>query len=595
MKPARRIPIANDWNWSDQRNNWVMNSLVAGTLLVSLSLLSGSVMGAEKTRIDLAISRAQRYLMDIPQRGAHGSLAAYSLYKSGVDKNHKIIQDLVKEVVAKFSGGAYSPGIQHTYEAGVDAMLLEAIDRETYQPQLQMIADYLVRNQRPHGGWYYPQIPPGGEFGDTSITQYGILGLWAAHRGGAEIPTDTWEKAAKWLILTQRREGAWGYHPTAPVNGFTGGDILPTMGIAGTGSLLVIRHVLFRDAVFDDEIRPAQTAPSRRFGVLERLADEKEKEKDKTKPRLRTSPTMLVSTFDKAIKEGMRWNSDNFGSSLAQHPNFRQYPNYYYYGVERIGALLDVDKIGTHDWYEDGVESLLPLQLKDGSWSDGCGPIGGTSLTLLFLSKATAASVGKPKKKAPLVGGGLLVGGRGLPDNLGAVKVQDGAVSTRKLNGPVDQLLAELEKSSGAKVEEAQEAIVEAVQLDRPQDLIGQLELLKRLAGDKRAEVRRTAMWALGRTGDVSVSPLLIKGLSDVDESVMRESSAALCILSRRPNGIGIPTDPSEGLDEGASNEARAAHMDKWQKNCTRLWTDWYLKIRPYDERDDRTSLKRKP
>jgi hypothetical protein len=156
-------------------------------------------------------------------------------------------------------------------------------------------------------------------------------------------------------------------------------------------------------------------------------------------------------------------------------------------------------------------------------------------------------------------------------------------------------LLSELEKSSGAKVEAAQEAIVEAVQLDNPEQLINQVDRLKRLASDKRVEVRRTAMWALGRTGNVSVAPHLIKGISDPDESVAREASVGLCILSRRPNGCGQPAEPVDGLPDDASDDQRSRHIDAWRKASTRGWTDWYMKVRPYDERDDRTQLKRKP
>jgi hypothetical protein len=85
----------------------------------------------------------------------------------------------------------------------------------------------------------------------------------------------------------------------------------------------------------------------------------------------------------------------------------------------------------------------------------------------------------------------------------------------------------------------------------------------------------------------------LIQGLSDADEAVAREASIALCILSRRPDGIGPATDPADGLAEGASDEQRAAHLDNWRKQSSNGWTEWYLKVRPYDERDDRTLLKR--
>jgi len=555
----------------------------------SLLLVAGfsPARGADKAQIADAIERGKQYLLSQPKSAAAGSLACYALVKAGIDKEHPDIQKGVRDVLTKFNSSGYMSGAHHNYEAGVDAMLLEAVDRELYLPQLEMIARFLVARQRPHGAWYYPTEVNSQDYGDTSITQYAILGLWAAARAGADIPTETWERAAKWLLLTQRREGGFGYHPSPPLNGSTGADILGTMTVAGTGSLLVVRHVLFRDAVYDDEIRPATA--TRRFGVLERLPDEQDK--DKAKPRAKNNPTMSVGAFDKALKEGVRWTGDHFGEAGA----LASYGNYYFYGIERMAALLDVEKIGTHDWYQEGADDLLRKQAKDGSWNDSCGQVPATALTLLFLTKATAGTINKPPKRAPVIGGGLLIGGRGLPENLDAIKVRDGEVGTRKLQGPVDHLLAELEKSSGAKVEAAQEAVVEKVQLENPEKLIGQVDRLKRLATDRRVEVRRTAMWALGRTGVASVTPILIQGLADPDESVMREASSALCILSRRPDGIGVPPDPSDGLNDSASNDERLAHFARWQKESNKRWTAWYQKVRPYDERDDRTTLKRKP
>ena len=563
---------------------WMRLALIGGLLVGGWP---GGTHAADKAQIQRAIDRAKDYLLKSPKTGAAGNLACYSLLKAGVDKQHPDVQKAVQDVLSRCQTNGYLGGTHHNYEAGVDAMLLEAVDREAYRPQLELIARYLVARQRPHGAWYYPTENAGsGDFGDTSITQYAILGLWAAARAGVEVPTETWERAAKWLLMTQRREGGFTYHPMEPSAQNFAGDATGTMTVAGTGSLLVIRHVLFNDVVFSDEVRPA--ASGRRFGVLERPGEEKQAKS--TKPIVTTKPTMSVAAFDTALKAGVRLIGDRF----ADANSLTGYANYYYYGIERMAALLDVEKIGIHDWYNEGADDLLRRQAADGSWTDSGGPSAATALTLLFLTKATAGTINKPKR-TPLVGGGLLVGGRGLPDNLDAVKIKEGAVNTRKLHGPVDGLLAELEKSSGAKVEAAQEAIVEAVQLEHPEDLIGQVDRLKRLAADKRIEVRRTAMWALGRTGNISVAPFLIRGLSDTDEAVSREASAALCILSRRPNGCGLPTEPLDGLADEATNEQRSAHLGKWQRASTKLWTDWYLKIRPYDERDDRATLKRKP
>jgi hypothetical protein len=573
----------------------------AAYLLIATFVVSGrlqSVRAADEAAIEQAIGRGKAYLLSQNKSMAVGSLACYSLIKAGVDKQHPDVQKVVAEILGKCRTDGYIPTGQHNYEAGVDAMLLEAVDRELYRPQLEKIAQFLIQRQRPHGGWYYPtEFGANTDFGDTSISQYAILGLWAAERAEIEVPVETWERAAKWLLLTQRREGGFGYHPTDPAKngGNSGNDVLGTMTVAGTGSLLVIRHVLFHDNFVpeptDDRTSTSSTS-TRRFGVLDRPPDDKEKEKEKkSKPKGKT--TMSASTFERPIKDGTRWIGDRYGDASSQGA----YANYYFYGVERVAAVLGVEKIGKHDWYNEGADFLLARQANDGSWNDSCGPVAATSLTILFLSKATAGTINRPapRKRPALVGGGLLVGGRGLPDNLDAVKVKEGEVSRRKVHGPIDGLLAELEKSSGAKVEEAQDAVVEAVQLDDPTALIGQVDRLKRLSSDKRVEVRRTAMWALGRTGNVSVAPYLIRGLADPDESVMREASLGLCILSRRPSGCGLPTDPAEGLADNAAAEVRLAHLDKWQKDCSKAWTDWYMKIRPYDERDDRTGLKRKP
>jgi len=84
---------------------------------------------------------------------------------------------------------------------------------------------------------------------------------------------------------------------------------------------------------------------------------------------------------------------------------------------------------------------------------------------------------------------------------------------------------------------------------------------LRKLASDSRVEVRRTALWALGRSGDISTAKLLIEGLADPDITVAREASLGLCILSRRPEGCGESIDPTDDsqmkLKEDATDQER--------------------------------------
>src|SRR5262249_36009807 len=143
-----------------------------------------------------------------------------------------------------------------------------------------------------------------------------------------------------------------------------------------------------------------------------------------------------------------------------------------------------------------------------GAWYDSTGATPATAFGVLFLGKATEKMLGrKPVKQDPKFGGGLLIGGRGLPDNLETLTLGPGAVRVRKLKGPVDELLAELEKAESRQVEAAQASLVEAVATDDPEALIGQADRLLKLAGDKRMEVRRTVFWALGRSNELRVVP----------------------------------------------------------------------------------------
>jgi hypothetical protein len=345
--------------------------------------------------------------------------------------------------------------------------------------------------------------------------------------------------------------------------------------------------MLFDDAELATEIRPPDS--KKRFGVLEKFVDERPAGQKKA---VKGVPTLRPSSIDKALKESTRWVADHLDK---RSPNHEKFFAYHLYTIERVAALLDVQKLGGRDWYQDGADELLVRQSADGSWTDSCTAGPSTAMGLMFLSKATTTVVA-PKKRVSTVGGGLQAGGRGLPDNLDAVQVKEGSVVARKILGPVDNLLIELERSAEAKVEDAQAAVVEAVQMDRPEELIGQLVRLQKLAGDARIEVRRTAFWALGRSGDLAAAKHLIQGLMDPEPTVVREASLALSVLTRRADGCGLPIDPlddaSMGLSDDSTDDERTKKLIAWKTESKKRWNDWYQKNRPYDERDDRSTLK---
>jgi hypothetical protein len=244
---------------------------------------------------------------------------------------------------------------------------------------------------------------------------------------------------------------------------------------------------------------------------------------------------------------------------------------YYLYCVERLAALAAIRDFDGHDWYAEGASWLIATE-QSGTWSDTCGKNPATAFGVLFLGKATEKMVArKPPPRESKFGGGLLIGGRGLPEDLSALTLEQGAVRARKLKGPVDELLAQLENAQSRDVEAAQAGLVETILAEDPEALIGQAARLFKLARDQRSEVRRTAFWALGRTNELRVVPTLIEGLTDADPPCQIEARNALRFISKR---IDVHEPPDD-----ATAAQRTAAVTYWKK--------WYLTVRPYDERDD--------
>ena len=583
----RRAPVA----WFASRR-LVRPFLGFGALAVMGLTLSVSLgMAADRSpEVDAAVQKGMSFLRSQPSLDHEAGLTIYALIAAGEPPNSPAVKKLVDQLLKKFTPeGGYVAGGHHVYAAGIDAMGLTAANRELYQPQIQLVADYIMKDQRANGSFDYS----GAQFGgDTSISQYGMLGLWAASRAGIKIPLKVWDQTAIWHMKTHLKEGAFGYHPL-------GGEAHPShsMTVAGVGSLCIARIFLTdpSQSGVDLSETPDETAKPKKkdtkaFGVLEKLTPTETAPTDaapKVDPVDNYKPVVSRRELDGHIGGGMAWLSKHY---TIDKPT--GWPIYYLYGLERAGALTSVEKLGGRDWYKEGSDHLVKTQKPDGSWYDQSGAIASTSFGLLFLTRATekiapVAPVAQAKKGAPTLAGGMLQGGRGLPTDLANVDTKGGQIKAKVLDTPLDRLLADLENPKSQNVEATQAALVESVQLGSRETLIGQKDLLLKLAIDSRSEVRRTAFWALGRCNDLRVVPLLLKGLLDADFDASVEARTALCMLSRRPRGFGLLDDVLEKLPETATPDERDAVVEKWRREDATRWKDWYQRVRPYDERDN--------
>lgn len=592
----QQYSLISDCYRINMKNNCAVQSLFSGFFHVlpdSKSCLLGIIVFTvfqitayaqpPQAEIDASIKRGIAFLKETDDYRSTGmnAFVAYTLIKAGESPESPYIQNCLKNILAdhnhKNKDGEleYRPGSDFNYCAGVQLMVLEALNPEKYQDEIRATAEFLIRTQHSGGSWYYPQDIS--HNGDTSITQYAILGLWAAERAGVIVPTTVWDKAARWHLSTQYPDGAFGYHPAS------GSERARkhTMGVAGTGSMYIISMQLYPDGELRRGlVKKSNQDKKKRFGFLDKV-DLTQKEKSKEDENKNSKPTISHNALQAGKGKGLSWIVKNYN---VRSPS--GWPNYYLYGLERIAAIADTKLLGSHDWYADGARQLLATQLEDGSWKGVGNAKASTCLAIIFLSKATVKTLGRKYNPEP-VGSGLLAGGRGLPKNLADVQMRNGKVENKTLSGDLSELLAQLEDPANADLEAAQETLVETITLGDREQLIKQKDRVLKLVDARAPDVRRTAIWALSRTNDFRVSPYLIRALKDPDLSVRIEARNGLCTLSRKIRGLGMPADPLADVAENLDEKERIKIVDKWSDEATKRWQKWYNSVKPFDEKFD--------
>jgi hypothetical protein len=548
---------------------------------------------ATDAEVKAAVQKARRFLIaEATDTTQSDVLVAYTLLKTGTPKDDAYIQGVLKAHQKNFQSGQYGKNLRNQYyTAGVTALLYDALGGETYKTELQMIANYILEGQREVGGWYYPN--QGDEkVGDTSITQYALLGLWSAHRAGIEIPEKAWNKAANWLSNTQLPDGGFLYHPNEASRENRSGA-KPSLIAAGGSSMALCLRMLYPNGVIEQRIvqkRQQQLQKNyKTYGGILEIVDITEEENQE---QISEQKEKLVAISSGELSRKYKASLRLLGSDEELGLNESVWRLYYLYGLERFAAFAAVDKVGDHDWYQTGADFLIKTQAANGSWSGDSNPDVSTCFATLFLYKATAKSIRPPRPDEPTIGSGLLAGGRGLPSDLRGVENKNGKIITKSTDVPVTDLLAQLESSASADLVPLQKAVIEQVQAGQREELIGQTERLLKLLKSPDPEVRSIAVWSLARGNDLQLAPLLIHLIrKDPHFDVAREAYAGLCVLSKKLDGVGLPLNPLQSVAKGTSKEVEAR---TWRAEAAQRWEDWYLTVRPYKERDDLQDLNKK-
>ncbi len=362
----------------------------------------------DQPAIDAAVARGIEWLKKAgspsfarPEDGWHvpdsDELILWTFVHAGVPETDPRFKELLKKMTAAPLG--------RTYKAALQAMILEELDRKSWQRRIATCGQFIVDNQARNGQWGYgeplagapvagtptggsgdraavrsiggkeggPRVKPAvssriritatrqvGESGDNSNSQYAALGIRACEEAGVDIPQSVVTLARNWWVNTAVKEGdpkavvtgpggpsaGWGYR----IN--DGAEPYGSMTAGATGAVAIYDHLMGRDWKKDPIVQGGMAWLAKNYSVTE-------------------NPGGKV----------------HFGSGGRQAAHY-----YYLYALERAGILTQNPLLGNHDWYFDGARFLLGAQEADGSWkkeTNGENPVWSTCFAILFLKKAT--------------------------------------------------------------------------------------------------------------------------------------------------------------------------------------------------------------
>jgi hypothetical protein len=520
----------------------------------------GPIENDDDPRVKATVARAAAYLRS--QNVA--SLGHLALVVHALAKIHEKYPDIVAAedpalaraiaALRKFTEGGYKPqmsGGHDNYEAGVVAMGLTAADGQAFKSDIEAVAQYILTKQRDYGAWSYD-----GQTGDTSQTQYAVLGLWEAGSGaGVNIPKTAWDRVAQWLVSRQNADGSFAYHPPDPQPGQAAtGHGTHTMTVACLGSLYICR----------DHLPGGKRKSSR--GVVLQVQDEDEKVDPSFKAA--TSPDAVNA----AIARANEWFANHYTIDKAQGESDSgggQWKYYYLYALERYGTLSGQKKIAGHDWYDEGAQMLIRTQRQDGAWDGGYNNVCDAAFNVLFLIRSTHISQKIHNRR---LGRGTLISGRGLPKNLADMEQTAGGLKAKAVTGKIGDLLGKVESGKAEELEAV--ALGALAKIYEKKWSAGGDEgdklrkYYQRGVATKNPELIKFAMKALALSGDYRVVPLLIDGMYYEDDAeVQLAAHQALCLISRKFNGFGA-IYPEE------------ATLEEWKAEIDR-WKNWYRSVRP--------------
>lgn len=173
-------------------------------------------------------------------------LAAMVCWKVTGREDDPVVEKALARTRAVLSSNGLNFSAEGSYECSIGIIFLAEFG-EKYKEEISKILTFLLNNQQNCGAWMY-SAPGKDGAGDTSVTQYAILAMWAAKTlAKVDVPTAAIVKACTWLVRTQHISGQFSYLPAMPGSSgrATNGTLFrSSMTIAGVGSMYVSADLL---------------------------------------------------------------------------------------------------------------------------------------------------------------------------------------------------------------------------------------------------------------------------------------------------------------------------------------------------------------
>ena len=336
----------------------LLSATLAATLLAGRSHCAHAQAPAGVTaeQVNEAIADGVRYLKS--QQRDDGTWEERALYAGGLTPLATLallqsgcgVQD---EAVAKALKHLRHFHADATYTTALQTMVFCYAEPERdlilIQRNVRWLEEHQIRDGEHAGMWAIPTLGTP-DHTDNSMTHMAMLALYEAERVGVTASDETWRLALAYWRRSQNPDGSWGWGPGYPGTG--------SMTAAGIASVLAASQ----------RLEPADA----------RIAGE-------------AIACCQPQAPNKHVDLANSWLQRNF--SVNRNPGVDYWHSYFLFALERVGRITAQRFIGDHDWYREGAETVVGLQLLDGSWPSDLDEEHlndtrvSTSFYLLFLSK----------------------------------------------------------------------------------------------------------------------------------------------------------------------------------------------------------------